>query len=809
MKNLFNNPSFLLRQESHYSFFFLFLILFSYSTFAQEFTVSGTVVDENEQPLLGTDVFIKGTNKGTTTDLKGKYELILPKGQYTLTFSFMSQPIERSFFLSANKILDIQIGQEPKKLDEVIVRAVRVNATSPITHSNIDKRELSKRNLGQDIPILLNFLPSVVTTSDAGAGVGYTGIRIRGSDASRVNITINGIPYNDSESQGTFWVNMPDFTSSTENLQLQRGVGTSTNGSGAFGASLNILTDAVSDKPYGEVSNAFGSFNTKKHNVKFSTGLINDHIEIAGRLSKIYSDGYIDRASSDLKSYFLQAVYIDDNTLIKALTFGGHEITYQSWFGIDAETLTSNRTFNPAGMYTDKEGNTQFYDNEVDNYKQDHYQLHWNERYNNNWTSSIGLNYTKGRGYFEQYKEDEDFADYDFTPLALGGEIINTTDLIRRRWLDNDFYVVNANTNFKNNTVDLIFGGSYSFYDGDHFGEVIWAENSGGSAIRDQYYVGNGKKTDISIFSKATFRVNEKLSLYGDLQGRFVAYKTKGLTSDRVPLVIDKVYSFFNPKAGVTYKMNAKNQLYASYAIANREPRRSDFENGITQSEKLNDFELGYRLNTSKVKFNSNLYYMQYKDQMVLTGQLDDVGAPIRTTSGKSYRLGLEFDAVLQVSKKLILQSNLALSSNKNKDFVSSKDGNLVNLGNTNISFSPKIIAGNTITYKPLKNLQFSLLSKYVGKQFMSNTDADFSILDSYFINDINIVYEINPNKVFKSIVFSALINNIFNTTYVSNGYYYTYDDTWSNPGNTITIEGSGYYPQATTNFLLGLTLKF
>lgn len=695
------------------------------------------------------------------------------------------------------------------KLDEVLVKAVRVNATSPITHSNIYKREIKKRNLGQDIPILMNYLPNVVTTSDAGAGVGYTGIRVRGSDADRVNVTINGIPYNDAESQGTFWVNMPDFASSTENLQLQRGVGTSTNGSGAFGASLNVLTDAVSQVPMGEISNSFGSFNTRKHNIKFSTGLLNDKVEIAGRLSKIASDGYIDRASSDLKSYFLQGTYLDGNTLLKALVFGGHEITYQSWFGIDGETLINNRTFNPAGFYTDENGNEKFYDKEEDNYKQDHYQLHWNERFNSHWSTNIGLNYTYGRGYFEQYKEDEDFADYNFTPVTIDGENINTTDLIRRRWLDNDFYVINANANYKNNKIDLILGGSYNFYDGDHYGEIIWTQYNKGTDIRDRYYEGNGKKTELNVFSKATLKVNDKLSLYGDLQGRFINYQSSGLTSDRIPLIVDKNYNFFNPKAGVTYKLNSTDHFYISYARANREPRRNDFENGITKAEKLNDYELGWRHDTRKFILNANFYYMRYKDQLVLTGEIDDVGAPIRTTSGKSYRVGLELESSIQLSDKLIIRPNLAISSNINQDFIASRDGELVNLNNTNISFSPGIVAGNSINYRLKDNFQFAILSKYVGEQYMGNVDSDFSKLDSYFINDLNIVYEIKTKKIFKSIVLTALVNNIFNVKYVSNGYYYSFDDTWTSPGNTTTIEGTGYYPQATTNFLIGATLKF
>ncbi|WP_298548477.1 TonB-dependent receptor [uncultured Aquimarina sp.] len=701
------------------------------------------------------------------------------------------------------------ITSEIEKLDEVLVKSVRVDADSPITHSNLSKEELATRNLGQDIPILLNYLPGVVTTTDAGAGVGYTYIRVRGSDASRVNVTLNGIPFNDAESQGTFWVNLPDFASSVENLQLQRGVGTSTNGSGAFGASLNLLTDAVSETANGEISNSFGSFGTRRHNLKFSTGLLNDHIEIAGRLSAIASDGYIDRASADLKSYFLQGSYVDDNTLIKAVAFGGHEITYQSWFGIDQATLDSDRTFNPAGQYTDENGNTRFYDNEVDNYKQDHYQLHWNQKYNNHWSTNVGLNYTYGRGFFEQYKEDEDFADYDFTPIVLGGETINTTDLIRRRWLDNDFYVINATANYKNNNLDVDFGAFYSLYDGDHFGEVIWAQNAGGSEIRDNYYFGNGKKNEFTIFGKTTYRVNDKWSAFLDLQGRFVGYETTGLTSDRVPLEVDESYDFFNPKLGATYQINKAHQLYASYARANREPRRSDFENGISTAERLNDIEFGWRFNKKRTIVNANLYYMWYKDQLVLTGALDDVGAPIRATSGESFRLGIEIDADITITDKFIVKPNIAISTNKNKDFVTSRDGSLVNLGNTNISYSPNVVVGNMFIYQPVKNLQLGFLSKFVGEQYMGNIDSEASKLDSFFINDLNVVYEIKNIPVFKSIVLTGLVNNIFDTEYVSNGYFFTFDDDFTNPGTVTTIEGAGFYPQAGINFLLGATLKF
>jgi iron complex outermembrane recepter protein len=720
-------------------------------------------------------------------------------------------------FLALNVLSFHSFSQEKQQdstkiqtLDEVLVKAIRVNAASPITHSNIKKEALEKRNLGQDLPILLNYLPSVVTTSDAGSGVGYTGIRVRGVSAQSTNITVNGIPYNDAESLGTFWVDLPDFASSVESLQLQRGVGTSTNGSGAFGASINILTDAISEKASGEISNSFGSYNTRKHNVKFSTGMLNNYFEIAGRLSQINSDGYIDRASSDLKSYFLQASYVDDNTLIKAIIFGGHEVTYQAWNGIDAETLATNRTFNPSGMYTDENGNTRFHKDENDNYKQDHYQWHWNEKYNNSWSTNIGLNYTYGRGYFEQYREDESFADYDLTELIIGSETINTTDLIRRRWLDNNYYVFNASANYKNEALNFTFGTSYSTYKGKHFGEIIWARYASDSEIGDHYYDGKGKKNDFSMFAKATYRLNEKVSLYGDLQTRFVGYKTTGLTSDRVNMLIDEAYNFFNPKAGITYKFNSVNSLYFSYARANREPSRSDFEsNPDIKPEQLNDFELGWRHHSKVFTMNANVYYMLYNEQLVLSGAIDNTGTPIRTNSGESYRLGLEVDAAIQISKQFAIQPNVTISTNKNKQTVTQIDGNLLNLGKTNISFSPDLVAANAFVFQPTNSLQLAFLSKYVGQQFMGNTDSKASKLDSYFVNDFNITYEIKPNSIFKSILLSGLVNNIFGEKYVSNGYYYTYDDTWSDPNQVTTIEGAGYYPQATTNFLVGATLKF
>ena len=689
-----------------------------------------------------------------------------------------------------------------QNLDEVIIQSVRVKYSSPITHSNVSKSDLSSKNLGQDLPVLLTFLPSIVTTSDAGAGIGYTGIRIRGVSAQSTNITINGIPFNDPESHGTYWVNLPDFTSSVENLQVQRGVGTSTNGSGAFGASINILTDAISKNPFAEISNSVGSYNTLKHTVKFSTGQLNDSFELSGRLSKIDSDGYIDRAYSDLKSYFLQAAYSKGNTLIKALTFGGHEKTYQSWYGVSKEELLENRRQNP---YT--------YENEIDNYKQNHYQFHWNQKLNERWSTNLGLNYTYGRGYFEQYREDDSIDTYGgilVSDLDQQGNKTGTTDLIRRRWLDNNFYVFNASANYKTSKLDLMFNSSYSTYSGDHYGEVIWARNfSENSSVRDRYYDGNGKKTDLSVFAKASYLLNDKLEFYGDLQLRKLNYKTSGITSDLVNMLIDQSYSFFNPKFGLSFTLSPISMLYGSFSRANREPSRSDYESNINiKPEQLNDFEFGWRFRKNGLKLNLNAYYMLYNEQLVLTGELDDVGTPIRTNSGSSYRKGIELEAGLKLSEDFLINSNLTLSSNKNKQILSNFDGEIFNFGKTNISFSPDIIASNSIVFSPNDNLMISFLSKYVGKQYMGNTDAVNSILDSYFVNNINFSYTINSNRIFDEIIISGLVNNILNKKYVSNGYYYTYEDTWSNPGQVKTLDGAGYYPQAERNFLIGLTLK-
>ncbi len=708
--------------------------------------------------------------------------------------------------LSAQEVPKDSVKTQPLVLDEVIISAIRANENAPVTFSNMSKKEIAKRNLGQDIPILMNFLPSVVTTSDAGAGVGYTGIRVRGSDATRVNVTVNGIPYNDSESHGTFWVNMPDFASSVQSLQLQRGVGTSTNGSGAFGASLNMLTDSYSHESNGEISNSFGSYNTRKHTVKFSTGLMYDHFEIAGRLSNIASDGFIDRATADMKSYFLQGTYVNGSTLIKALAFGGDQKTYQAWNGVvDLDKIKNNRSYNPAGEYINDNGETKYYDNEIDKYQQDHYQLHWNERFAENWSSNLALHYTRGEGYFENYKVDQKLSNYTIEPgVKPDGSPLTRSDLIRRKWLKNDFWGTTFSLNYKNEKTDFVIGGGANKYEGDHFGNVLWARAVRLPEYNYQYYFDNSVKTDVNVFAKISYDLTEKWLVFGDLQYRNVGYRANAADTGSV----NDSFNFFNPKAGITFKANEKSNLYMSFARANREPNRNDYEDGSPRPEQLNDFELGYRFASTRTRFNVNGYYMGYKDQLVLTGALNDVGAPVRENSGDSYRLGIEVDAEIRVNEKWTLRPNMTLSTNKNEDFVFERDGVLRNLGNTNIAFSPDIIVGNIVTFAPISNLQMSLLSKFVSEQYMGNIDSEASILNAYSVSDFSISYQLKPKSIFKSVVITGMVNNIFDYKYESNGFFYTEDD-YSPSGAITTRENAGYYPQAGINFLAGLTVGF
>lgn len=720
-----------------------------------------------------------------------------------------------------------------EKLDEVLLLATRAKDKTPVAFTNISKEKLESINLGQDLPILLDQLPSVVTTSDAGAGVGYTGIRVRGTDATRVNITINGIPYNDAESQGTFWVNMPDFVSSVEDIQLQRGVGTSTNGSGAFGASLNIKTLTPETESYVSTTNAIGSFGTRKHNISIGSGIKNNFYA-SGRLSNIQSDGYIDRASADLNSYYVETGFLNKKTSVKAIVFGGKEITYQSWYGTPKAVVENDRegiqAFIDRNFSSDAEAdnllnsgrtyNFYTYDNEVDNYEQTHYQLHGSHQFNANFSASISGNYTKGKGYFEQHKDDEELGDYFPNSPSASEE----GDVIRRRWLDNDFYAIVYSLNYKKDNLNLYLGGGYNTYKGDHFGEVIWDSFASAIPIRDNYYFSYGEKDDFSTYIKAEYTINTKLFALLDMQYRKVDYKSVGTSSDLLDINVKQTYDFFNPKIGLTYKVNNYNSIFGSYAVANREPNRDDLTKNpiLPKSERLHDFEFGYKLRKLNFYLTANLYYMNYKDQLVLTGDLDDVGDPIRQNVDKSYRTGVELQVGYKLSDQFRIDANATFSQNKIKELdyivydtqynpdtfeTVSYQPVVTQFEDTDISFSPNVIFGSTLKYAPVKNGSIALLSKYVDKQYLDNTSSNNKSMDAYFVNNLNVSYKIQP-KWIKEIGLNLLVNNLFNSKYVSNGYTYSYF--YRPVGSTNeAITENFYYPQATTNFLLGATLKF
>lgn len=790
---------------------FLGLLLFVSSQWvlAQNFRLSGKVTNVQGEPIPEVIVMLNTNGPATQTNLEGIYEFYVNPGKYQLNLSWQGIKQTASVEVTQNTRFDIVFNQKEVALNEVMVSATRAGVGEPMTFVNIDKTQLAKRNLGQDIPILLNTQTAVVSTSDNGSGVGYTGLRIRGSDATRVNVTINGIPYNDAESQQTFWVDIPDFVSSVENVQIQRGVGTSTNGAGAFGASINFLSDAVSPNPYAEVSGSFGSFDTRKATAKFSTGILNDHFEFTGRGSIIKSNGYIDRAFSDLKSFYLSGTWFDDKTQIKAIVFGGSEITYQAWFGIDKETLKTDRRFNPAGMYTDEEGNVFFYENQVDDFKQDHYQIHIFRQLSERWTANMAFHYTFGRGFFEEFIEDADFGTYGFTPVVVNGQVVNTTDLVQRQWLDNDFYGTTFSANYKASKFDFTLGGAWNRYDGEHFGKLVFAK-IGGQRPGQELYFNVGNKTDFNVYGKAHWQFNDRLSFYGDLQWRYVDYVIRGEDLGFVDLGTKQYFSFFNPKTGLNYQLSPFHEVYASFARAWREPNRTDFENGNPEPERLDDFELGWRFRKGTTSITANAYWMDYSNQLVLTGALDDVGNPIRQNSGNSHRIGIEMEALLPLSPRWIWAPNAAFSTNKNRDFIASIDGEQRNLGTTNLPFSPEVVLGNNLIYKPLENMEVSLFSKYVGEQYMGNLDLASSKLPDYFVTDLNIQYRIDNWLTFKEVTLRLLINNLFDRQYVSNGFWGTFD--FENPDKPTGVETgffSGFYPQAGINMLGGITLVF
>ena len=812
----------------------LTVLVLGYTLALAQNDLRGSIQDQStEEPLSGANIILKSqTNRIIASDYNGRFEFKnLKAGDYVLEVSFVGyEAFSKAISIPYDEAIIIGLELDPYLDDQVIVTATRASEKTPLSFKEISKKDLEEINMGKDMPYLLEGTPSVVTTSDGGLGIGYTGIRIRGSDPTRVNVTLNGIPYNDSESQGVYWVDLPDFASSVESIQVQRGVGTSTNGAGAFGASINVQTNGLTKEAYATIDNSFGTFNTRKHTINAGTGLLNDAFAIDARLSKIYTDGYLDRAYADLNSWYLSAGYYGKSTLLKFNIFSGKETTYQAWYGtpesrvrndeqgmqdyigrnfLSAEEadnlLNSGRTYN---YYT--------YDNEVDDYLQSHYQLLFSQDLSESVLLNAALHYTKGKGYYEQYKADENLSDYGFVGPDFGNGVIDTTDLIRRRWLDNDFYGFTFSGHYNpSQSMEIVLGGAWNKYDGDHFGEIIWAEITGNAKIRDRYYDNNGLKTDYNIYAKGSFDIAKNLSVFADIQYRGIDYTLNGVDNDQQLLDDNYNFQFVNPKFGLTYQLDNNQSIYASYSVGNKEPSRSDFidnTNGITPThETLHDIEVGFRKTKAKLQINTNFYYMNYKNQLVLTGELNDVGASLRTNVPKSYRSGVEIDLGYQISPSFTIQANASFSKNIIDTYtetiydygVNWDEYNVVErqYSKTNISFSPELVAGGSLRYSPITGLNLAWVHKVVGDQYLDNTSDETRKIDSYYLSDFRANYSFSALKL-KQISLNFAVYNLFNTVYEANGY------SWGYIGGGTEVRENFYYPQAGTNFMVGITLK-
>jgi len=780
----------------------IIIVFITLNAFTQN-SLNGKVIDENNNPLKGATITINATNfkTKTQTGADGAFSFadLNSHSGYTISADFIGMKnFDTTLQLQNNATLNIVLIAETALLDPLEVRSVRAGDRAPFTKTNISKNDIAKTNLGQDLPFLLNQTPSVVTTTDAGNGVGYTGIRIRGTDATRINVTLNGIPFNDAESMGTYFVDMPDFASSANSIQIQRGVGTSTNGAGAFGATINISTNEIIKKAYIDADNSYGSFNTWKNTLKLGTGLLANHFTFDARLSRIVSDGYIDRASSNLKSFYTSAAYIGNKNSLRLNIFSGKEKTYQAWYGIPYDVLQTDRTYNPAG--TEKPGTP--YNNQTDNYTQTHYQLFYDHTFSNNWKFNTALFLVRGKGYYEEYKAQESLSDYGLEDTAVA-------DLVRRRWLDNYYYGQILSLQYKTKKDELTIGGSWNIYDGKHYGKLIWSEAK--IPNNYEYYNFPALKTDENIYVKWMHAINNKWSSFADMQYRHVLHNMEGF-QDNPDLFIKRNFNFINPKAGINYNHNGWN-AYFSYAMANKEPNRDDFEASLQQqpeAETLHDFEAAIERKKNKYNWSATFYYMQYKDQLVLTGEINNVGSYTRTNVPNSYRTGIELQAGVVAASWLNISGNATFSRNKIKSFTEYIDAydadfnytsqEAVEHTNTDISFSPNIIAAGTVSFIPLKNMQLNLVSKYVGKQYLDNAQNPNRRLNGYFTEDFRLNYSLYK-KPFSHIDVIVAVNNIFNKLYEPNGYTYPYYY------DNNLVNDNYYYPAAGTSFMIGLNI--
>lgn len=786
-----------------------------------QFAVNGFVTSPEKKPVPFSVVGIKNTFLSTQANAEGLFSFKgLKPGTYVLVTKCVGykQKID-SIDVNGDMTIEIMLTQNDVSLDEVLVNSTRVDNTSAFAHSDLNSEDIKKQNVGQDLPYVLNSIPSVVINSDAGNGVGYTGMRIRGTDGTRINLTINGVPINDAESQGVFFVNMGDIMSSANSIQVQRGVGTSVNGAAAFGASINMQTNQLREKPYAEINNSIGSYNTIKNTIAAGTGLINNHFTFDARASRINSDGYIDRAFSKLTSYYISGGYYGKKSVLKAIMFSGQEKTYQAWNYVLQDSLKAgNRTFNSCGMYYDANGNLKYYDNETDNYKQDNYQLHYIQTINSRLNVSVTGHYTAGKGYYEQYRPGQALAAYKMPDVITPNDTLTTSDIIRRRWLDNDFVGVLGTINYSPlNKLNFVLGGGYNSYIGRHNGEVIWAQFADPTNFKPRYYDDKATKTDGNVYLKTTIKPTAKFTVFIDLQYRAINYSFTGFDTSRVNTAVqDASYGFFNPKLGLNYLLTPNTNVYASYGIANKEPNRNDFTQSTALSrpkpEQLNDLEAGITHRFRHVNIGLNFYDMEYKNQLVLNGQINDVGAYNRVNVEYSYRRGVEAELSADITKYFTFNGNITLSRNKVKNFTEFIDSSDVNYtvftqykktySLTDISFSPNVIAAANLIFKPIRNLEIAVLNKYVGRQYLDNTsDVDRSIHD-YLVTDLRVNYTIRT-RLIKEINLIGVVYNISNTVYETNGYNYSFYS-----GDQL-YKQNYLAPAAPTNFMLALNLKF
>jgi iron complex outermembrane receptor protein len=765
--------------------------------------IKGKVTDINGSPLPGAGVTIENTFLGVHTDSEGNYTLSVPKnGVYLFRFSFIGYESQISEVrVKGDTVLNIALLPKSVMTEEVFVSATRAGEHTPMAYTTITKEDISKSNIAQDIPYLLDYTPSMVVSSDAGTGVGYTYINIRGTDVKRINVTIDGVPVNDAESHGVWWVDLPDLASSADNIQIQRGVGTSTNGAGAFGATINFQTTILNREPYAEVNSSYGSFNTSKNTINFGTGLINKKFAIDARLSKIWSDGYIDRAFSDLKSFYVSGTMYGETSILKLMIFSGVEHTYQAWDGVPKDSLATHRTYN-----------SHTYKNETDNYWQDNYQLHYSKEINSSLSASAALHYTHGQGYYENLVQNSKFSSFNLPNAIFNTDTIASSDFITQRWLRNDFYGFTYSLNYRKNKLSSVIGGGWNQYVGNHFGDIIWAKIVTFNDESYQWYKGTGNKKDLNTFLKINYSLTDKLNLYADLQLRNINYSIGGFDENLKNVAQNHKYDFFNPKTGLVYNLDEKQKVYASFGVSQREPDRDDFTDadpGKTPvPEKLFDYEAGYEFHSSKLMLKGNLYYMYYHDQLILTGEINNVGATILTNVSKSYRQGIEIETGIQILKNLYWYENITLSRNIIPVFTDLTDNwdtsgqDKETLKNKTISFSPSIIASSVLDYYPFKDFHISLNTKYVGKQYIDNTQNDDRMLDAYLVQNISFLYTIKK-KIFKELTCQFVVNNLFDKMYETNAWVYKYIE-----GGSLHVM-DGYFPQAGINYMFKVGLKF